>query len=223
MSNHFYLSHINDLSLDSQKILKNHGIIYDHMPLVKEKARFLSKPLYTDFAITTSFTAITHIASWLPLFETIYCIGSQSAAYAVQKGGSLNQVSYGTLEAPSLRALMRQYEPLWHKRHGTWYGSSAGLFKHQKLLAQYPNVHVQITHWNWPHYESAYRLSQTIQSGTIICSSISAAIAISSTLWKEDIQIILSSRRLLKFISGPLLSRTRISSHWILDVMDQRL
>jgi len=223
MSGYLYLTHTNDLNFKAQELLQRHDIICKHVPFVRKKPRVLERPRYTDYAIVTSFTAIDHLQPWLSLFSTIYCIGAQSADYAEQLGVESNKVLHGSLEAPSLKALMEKYQECFHSELGTWYGSSAGVLKHQTLFQRYPNVHVQITHWNWPDYEQARNLSQRLISGTLICSSISAALAISSTSWHEDVQIIVSSKRLMKFISVTLHKKTRISFSWISEIIGNRL
>ncbi len=223
MSHCIYLTHLQDLNPAAQEILSESGITYKHVPFVKEKPCLLPKPIFTDFAILTSFTAIKYAAPWLFLFEKIYCIGPQTADCARECGIEPEKIVQGVSSKPSLKELFHQEQVVFSQEKGTWYGSSAGAYKHKILFEGYLNINVQVSHWNWPNYRAAKTLASFLKEGIIICSSISSAMASGSVLWDGGVQFIVSSDRLKKYF--PVISRDKlyISAQWLPEIVGKLL
>ncbi len=215
MSSHIYLTHIQDLTLSAQQQLVKSGYCYEHVPIVKEKRRFIAQPAYTDFAIVTSFTAIKYSFHMLKYFSRVYCIGGQTAEYAQELGLDCQKIYRGVHPQPSLENLFHQENDFLKTHHGTWYGSHAGVYKHRDLIGQYPNIDWQITHWNWPNFLAAKNLALLAKNSTVICSSTSAATAIGGFNIDDSVQLIVSSDRLKKHFSATCQKNIHISTRWL--------
>jgi hypothetical protein len=223
MSHCIYLTHLQDLNRSAKEVLAEAGLTYRHTPFVKETPCTLTNPVFTDFAIITSFTAIKYAAPWLFLFEKIYCIGSQTADYAREYGLESEKIVQGVSSQPSLEELFDQEHAVFSEKKGTWYGSSAGAYKHRFLFEEYSNIDAQISHWNWPNYAAAQNLASFLKEGVVICSSISAAMAAGSSLWNENTQLIVSSSRLKKYFHVTSINKIHISAQWLPEIIGKLL
>ena len=220
MSIKIVLTHTRPLSLASEKSLKEKGVELLHKPCVRIKEnKNIPQCNNMTGAILSSITAIDCFLEQNLFVQEYYCIGSETAAYLLQKRPD-SKIFALQNEPYNLRRLLEYYHEKISSTSVLWLGSFQGLLKHRDfLIAQYPSVKVHITHWNWPLYFIDDQASTFFgEVDFVICSSISAALAISQLKWNCSAEILLSSRRLQKYFRHWPKKPRICQEHWLEEI-----
>jgi hypothetical protein len=220
MSIKIVLTHTRSLSLASEQSLKEKGVDLIHKPCVRIKENTnIPQCQHMTGVILSSMTAIDCFLQQNLFVQEYYCIGNQTAAYLLQKRPGSKIFSLQN-EPYNLRRLLEYYQEKIRSTSVLWVGSFQGLLKHRQfLIDHYPSVKVHITHWNWPVYFINDHASNFFQDvDFVVCSSISAALAISQLQWNCSAEVLLSSRRLQKYFRHWNKKPRICQHHWLEEI-----
>ena len=185
-----------------------------HFKIFDSTLPLLDKPFNLIVSSPTSLQWLKN--SYQPsMFSQVpfYCVGEQTKIL-IENWLMRDQEIFIAQNQSTMKNLLEQYSDRFDKKT-IWLGSSQGIYKHYSRLKDVAELQILPTHCNWPAYYLSEQNLEMLQTPLfIICSSISAALSLSSHrhILHEKTKICLSDRRLLTYFPKSSHHRIKIGS-----------